>query len=238
MKRYNALVIGIGILLMLSNVGCICTPDYRSFNCADRGTEYYGGSGCGIGYNTADYNAECGTGCETETCNSCESPVPYQASQCGVVPFGNVLCVSSCGGNLHNLATGTCLVGRGVLDVAAAPFHLVGNLLSHNYGCLDRLSYGYGAYSPGVYASSAEACTSVSCSACGRTSGTVIDDGTVIEDESVQTPKIQTPIRTQPIQTQQMSGKQTTSMLPPPTQKVIQTGYIQPKIKFGKPQMP
>ena len=69
------------------------------------------------------------------TCNPC-APV----TACGgVMDFGSSLCTPGystvdCRSAFSNLSNGAFLTGRGILDLTAAPFVLIGNLLSSNYG--------------------------------------------------------------------------------------------------------
>jgi hypothetical protein len=204
MKRVKFSALCIGVLLTLCSAGCVCTPNSRGFNCSGGG--YYGGAnnGCGI--------ADCGTGCDTgcdanASCSPCDT-----VRESAVYPYSP--CLPKCGGCLKNVAVGTCLVGRGVLDIAAAPFLCVGNLLSHDYGCLDRMGPGYDEYP------CADPCTSVSGSSCNPCSRTV-EDGTIINDEPVDAPKL---------------DNKHTSVMPKPTNKVVQASYLQPKTKFGTPR--
>lgn len=109
------------LLATLLTVGCMCTPGYYG------GMRPYayppGGMGCSSG---------CGTSCDT-ACDSCG----VADDDCGVIEYGGNCCapprIANCRHSLANIGNGICLVGRGLLDVAAAPFVVVGGVLSS--GC-------------------------------------------------------------------------------------------------------
>ncbi|GHT22627.1 hypothetical protein FACS189419_05450 [Planctomycetales bacterium] len=233
-NRLSALCIG--VLFILSSVGCMCTPGYRpcgigGIGCAGPGVYDY--------YNNGNYCSDCRqsscvTGCdETAACNPCEEVDSY--SPCSA--HGAV----NCGSCLGNLGTGVVLVGRGVLNVAAAPFLLVGNLLSKDYGCAERFNgnccgeayYGDNCYQPHDFNDPCNGSVQGGfsgrggCANCNRQinhgeNGTVIQDGTVIED---------VPVNSLP------NGNTQGFVKPKPTSRVVQAGYLQPKTKFVKPQI-
>jgi len=118
MKRIKITAMCISLLATLSMVGCVCSPGLYS------GVPKVGyASPAGYGY---------GSVCD-DGCSSCGPQF-----DCGVVEYG---CNSSmphpaivdCRTSFSNLGNGVLLVGRGVLDITAAPFIVVGKVLSS--GC-------------------------------------------------------------------------------------------------------
>ena len=148
MKRIKITAICISLLATLSTVGCMCTPGYHpgySFGppvSYDYGGYGYNSSGCSTyGPSNCTFDASCGP-CGTASCDPCGytpcAPEIAYGSGYGIFEYGGYPCAPcpprlNCRSALYNIGNGTLLVGRGVLDVAAAPFVLVGNLLSS--GC-------------------------------------------------------------------------------------------------------
>ena len=137
MKRINITAFCVCLLATLSTVGCMCTPGYYA------GMPGYCSGMPQVGY---DYG-NCGHGgvIFDDPCGPCGSAPCAEAAcggncgvPCGVVKFGGNPCapcppIANCRTSLYNIGNGALLIGRGVLDVTAAPFVLVGNLLSS--GC-------------------------------------------------------------------------------------------------------
>jgi hypothetical protein len=114
------------LLATLSMAGCLCTPTYHP------------------GMQQSSYGRStvvCDSGCDP--CGAIESPCAAPCSSpcsspCSVVEYGGGgFCVPpkvvDCRNSISNVSNGICLIGRGLLDVTAAPFILVGNALSS--GC-------------------------------------------------------------------------------------------------------
>ena len=114
MKRIRLSVICMSLLATLSMVGCTCTPGYYS------GMPQYA------------YHPNDMVGCDT----GCDPCGPAETS-CGVIEYGGNFCApprtANCRTSFSHIGNGLCLVGRGVLDVAAAPFVAIGGILSS--GC-------------------------------------------------------------------------------------------------------
>jgi len=113
MKKFKTIAICISLLATLSMTGCICTPGY-----------YSGVSQYSYGYGGTVFN---------DPCDPCGPEM-----SCGTVEFAGNPCVPcppavNCLTPLTNIGTGVILVGRGVLDITAAPFVLAGKILSS--GC-------------------------------------------------------------------------------------------------------
>jgi len=100
------------LLTTLSMVGCMCTPGYHS----------------GMSPYACQPDFGCDSGCD---------PCGIAESDCGVIEYGGNFCapprIANCRNSLSNIGNGVCLIGRGLLDVTAAPFVLIGNILSS--GC-------------------------------------------------------------------------------------------------------
>jgi hypothetical protein len=130
MKRIKITAICMSLLTTLALVGCVCPPaSYHS----------------GMYYNSyIPSHTACESGCDP--CGSVDSG-------CGVIEYDGNPCASSyctpqycvprianCRSTFSNLGNGVLLIGRGILDVTAAPFVLAGNVLSS--GCrYEVLSY-------------------------------------------------------------------------------------------------
>jgi hypothetical protein len=122
------------LLATLSLVGCVCPPasyhpgiHYNSYvpghSVYDNGCDPSGSvdSGCGSGCGVIEYDAN---PCAPQYC----AP-PYCAPR-----------IANVQNTFSNLGNGVLLIGRGILDVAATPFVIVGNALSS--GCrYEVLSY-------------------------------------------------------------------------------------------------
>ena len=131
MKRIRITAICISLLATLSMVGCMCTPGiHPGLSQFSYGPQISYGYGSGSMFD--DSCGPCGT-----------VPVPCAPDvTCGggggIVAFGGNYCapcppVLNCRSALSNIGNGTLLIGRGVLDITAAPFVIIGNLLSS--GC-------------------------------------------------------------------------------------------------------
>ena len=123
MKRIKIAAVCTSLLATLSLVGCVCPPaSYHSgihynsyvpgYSVYDNGCDPCGSidSGCGV----FEY---AGDPCAPPVC-----PPPY------CIPR-----VANFQSTFSNLGNGVLLIGRGILDVTAAPFVIVGNALSS--GC-------------------------------------------------------------------------------------------------------
>jgi hypothetical protein len=127
MKRIKITVICMSLLATLSVVGCVCPPTYYSgMNrveyghgsvCFDGGCDPCGDAGCSSGYGPS-----CGSG---------YGVIEYRSTPCFAQPCGPK--IVNCRTTFSNLGNGVLLIGRGILDVTAAPFVVVGNALSS--GC-------------------------------------------------------------------------------------------------------
>ncbi|MDR0327966.1 MAG: hypothetical protein LBI05_06705 [Planctomycetaceae bacterium] len=125
MKRFKIIAICTSFLAAVSLVGCVCPP-----------TGYYSGMRSCYVPNRI-YDNACGpVGCDSG-CDPCG-----QVEACGAVePCGPTIIAPQpyiprpldCRNTFSNLRNGMILTGRGILDVAAAPFVVVGNMLSS--GC-------------------------------------------------------------------------------------------------------
>ena len=125
MKRIKITAICVSLLATLSLVGCVCPPAgyhsgmYPSGYSYSHGNMIFGGGDpCG-GFGTAD----CGV-------------IEYTGSPCTPQVCAPQVCapkIVDCHTSFSHLGNGILLVGRGILDVTAAPFVIVGNLLSS--GC-------------------------------------------------------------------------------------------------------
>jgi hypothetical protein len=144
MKRFKIIAICTGLLVAASMVGCVCPPP-----------GYYSGMHSGYVSNRVIYDNGCDSGgCETG-CDPCD---PVEAcgavDPCGpqiIAPRTYIPKTVDCRSTFSNLSNGMVLMGRGVLDVAAAPFVVVGNMLSS--GCryevltfCDNVSYASPCY--------------------------------------------------------------------------------------------
>ena len=145
MKRIKITTICISLLATLSTVGCMCTPGfYPSYSFGPPVSYDYGG----YGYNSYGCSTFGHSNCMfDDPCGPCGA-VPYAPEPCapeiacgvgfGIFEFSGNPCAPcpprlNCRSALYNIGNGTLLIGRGVLDITAAPFVLVGNLLSS--GC-------------------------------------------------------------------------------------------------------
>jgi hypothetical protein len=141
------------LIATLSMVGCICPPaGYHS------GMYRSGYSSSHIAYQ-----------------GPCDPCGPAETG-CGVVEYGGNPClpqsytprVMDCRSSLTNLTNGVFLVGRGVLDVTAAPFVALGSLMSS--GCRYEVlsicpEVSYGSYGGSCYTTT-EPCGPAACSPC------------------------------------------------------------------------
>ena len=155
MKRLKKTAIYICLLATLSVIGCVCPS-----------TGYYSGMRTGCAPNCVAYDNACDpAGCDpcgpVETCNPCEpqscqvfAPKTYAPK---VVDYRH---------SFSNLGNGVLLFGRGVLDIAAAPFVIAGNMLSSGCRyevltfCDSPATYG------GTYYQTVDPCSSTCSSGC------------------------------------------------------------------------
>ena len=137
MKRIKITAICISLLATLSTVGCMCTPGFHpsySFGPpVSYGHNSYGSYSCSTFGHSSMFDAPCGP-CAPVPC----APEVTCGVGFGIFEFGGNPCAPcpprlNCRSALYNIGNGTLLIGRGVLDITAAPFVLVGNLLSS--GC-------------------------------------------------------------------------------------------------------
>ena len=121
MKRIKITAICISLLATLSVVGCV-SPH----------AGYY--SGMHRGYAPSHGTYDCGC----DPCGHVESgcgAIEYTGSPCAPQSHAAPYCipkVADCRTTFSHLGNGVLLVGRGILDVTAAPFVLIGNALSSN----------------------------------------------------------------------------------------------------------
>ena len=124
MNRIKNITICLSLCVTLSMVGCVCTPGYYS------GMPQYA-------YHSSSVSMGCDTGCDTG-CDPC-GPIETGCgpADCGVIESSGIFCapprIRSCRTSLSHIGNGICLVGRGVLDIAATPFVAIGGILSS--GC-------------------------------------------------------------------------------------------------------
>ena len=122
MKRIKITAICMSLLATLSMVGCVCPP-----------TGYYSGMQRNYVPNHIAYD------------NGCDPCGPTE-SGCGVIEYTGNPCapqtcvtqpcapkIVDCRTTFSHLSNGVLLIGRGVLDVTAAPFVIVSSMLSN--GC-------------------------------------------------------------------------------------------------------
>ena len=137
MKRIEITAICVCILATLSTVGCLCNPGYYGSMPGYCSGMPQIGYDCGsYGYGGAVFSDPCAP-CGPSPCAP-EMACGGGCAPCGVVEFGSNPCapcppIVNCRTSLSNIGNGVLLVGRGVLDVTAAPFVVVGKLLSS--GC-------------------------------------------------------------------------------------------------------
>ena len=154
MTRIKITAICMSLLATLSMVGCVCSP-----------AGYYSGMQRNYIPSTITYDNGC------DPCGTIESG-------CGVIEYSGNPCapptcvprVTDCRTTFSHLGNGVLLIGRGVLDVTAAPFVIIGNALSSNcrYEVLTRCDNGYyGA----VRYQTVEPCASPCTSGCDTCAG-------------------------------------------------------------------
>ena len=118
MKRIKITTICMSLLATLSMVGCVCPPAYHS-----------GIYRSGYVSNDIAYGGACDPCGPAEP--RCGEVIEYGGNPCASIPYAQK--PADCRTAFSHLGNGVLLVGRGVLDVAAAPFVTVGNALSS--GC-------------------------------------------------------------------------------------------------------
>ena len=209
MKRIKITAICISLLASLSVVGCVCPP-----------AQYFG-MHHGYAPNHIPYDGGCDPRGAVGSCGVVED--------CGVVEYGGDFCaprynsVVDCRTTFSNLSNGILLTGRGVLDVAAAPFVIVGNMLSS--GCrYELIKYCDTGFYGQTFFQSAEPCGSVSTSGCASGCESCAGGFTEGVRYNVNTPH------------------QTTTVLPTPLRRsnsVIQAAYQEPTapaVRFVQPK--
>lgn len=154
MKKIKMIAICMSLAATLSMVGCVCGPG--GYYAGASQAYYPGVSGCG---DMSCGDMACDTGCDP--CDPCEMPM-----DCGVIECAPSPCFASpminCRTSFSNIGNGVCLLGRGVLDATAAPFIVVGRVLSS--GCRYNVSVDCGEMYCGPV------CETVTpCSSCGST---------------------------------------------------------------------
>ena len=142
------------LLATLSVVGCICPP-----------AGYYSGMQRHYVPNHITYDNGC------DPCGATESG-------CGVIEYSGNPCVAQpcvpkivdCRTTFSNLGNGIFLIGRGVLDVTAAPFVIVSNALSNSCR-YELLTHCDPVYYAAPRCQTVEPCTSTCTSGCDACSG-------------------------------------------------------------------
>jgi len=118
MKRIRITAICVSLITALSMVGCMSNIHHQGMHRS--------------GFMHSSGFAHSG---QSFGCDPC---MPVMDIGCGsVLEFGHGFCASpkvvDCKSAFANLSNGAFLTGRGILDITAAPFVIVGNLLSGNY---------------------------------------------------------------------------------------------------------
>ena len=177
MKRIKLTAIGICLLATLSVTGCICPPSYYTGMSHIRyGSQY------SYGHSSVNFDAPCAPCMPEMACDPCGPGIA-----CGVIESNWNPCIPhhgtlvDCRTSFSNISNGVLLIGRGVLDITAKPFIVIGKLMSS--GC----QYEVIAHCPEVrcFATSyriAEPCCAVStsgCDSCGN--GHFINNGQVMQ---------------------------------------------------------
>jgi len=127
MKRIKITAICVSLLATLCMVGCISSPmHYHGMHNMHRGhissfAVHNGCDPCGPAVGCGDV---CGVG---------------SGFSSGIMTSGRIYCPPrhtpvDCQSAFANITNGAFLTTRGILDLTAAPFVIIGNLLSHNYG--------------------------------------------------------------------------------------------------------
>ena len=127
MKRIKVTAICISLLMTLSVVGCVTPPGA------------YVGTHRTYMPNTVMHSGGCDACGPVEACGAaaCGPPI-FSTPSFGQVGYSGLYCppprqIIDCRATFSNLSNGMFLTGRGILDVTAAPFITISNLLSHNY---------------------------------------------------------------------------------------------------------
>ena len=126
MKRIKITAICMSLLATLSMVGCVCPPAgyYSGMHRGYAPNHIPCDSGCDpcgppeMGCGVIEYT---GTPCAPQSC----APQPYMPPTC--IPK-----VVDCRTTFSHLGNGVLLIGRGIIDITAAPFVILGNALSSN----------------------------------------------------------------------------------------------------------
>jgi len=184
MKRIKITAICISLLATLSMVGCIATPGFHSgMSHFSYGPYFNHGFGHGFTYGPGGvvFDDPCGP-CGPEMACGPEM-ICGPAVACSVVVkssgpprFPHRGTIVDCRTSLSNICKGVLLVGRGVLDITATPFVVVGNLLSG--GC----RYEVIKHCPGIHVVDhayqvVDPCCAVSTSGCDTCHNGFIDNG-------------------------------------------------------------
>ena len=126
MKRIKITAVLISFLAIISMVGCISSPP-----------GYY--SGMHRGYSTSHITYDTGCGPCVPAASGCDvieyTDNPCAPQSCAPASYATPYCVprvADCRTTFSHLSNGVLLVGRGIIDIAAAPFVIVGNTLSSN----------------------------------------------------------------------------------------------------------
>ena len=183
MKRFKNTAMGICLLATLSVAGCICMPGYYpGVPRISYGPQFSYGSQFSYGHSSVVFDDPCSPCGPEMACDPC-GPCGPEIVCGGVVELGGPPrfpqrgTIVDCRTSLSNISKGTLLVGRGVLDITAAPFVIVGNLLSS--GC----RYEVIAYYPEIHRFSSsprivKPCCAISTSGCDSCdNGLFIDNG-------------------------------------------------------------
>ena len=225
MNRIKMTATVIYLLATLFATGCMCMPGYYSGM-----SRYSYGPQISYGHNYVGCDNACNPCGPEITCDPCGPEIPCA----GVVEYGCNPClpqhgtIVNCRTSFSNISNGVLLVGRGVLDITAKPFIIVGKVLSS--GC----QYEVIAHCPGVaYVGSVchtvEACGSVGTSGCDS-----CDNGYAIDNGRIQNMH----------QSMQYNNTQSRIALAPPlpqrsSNTVIQAAYVEPTrpvIRFVQPR--
>ena len=221
MKRIKITAICISLLATLSVVGCMCSPGYYS------GVPQVGyASHAGYGHGGMIFDDACG---------SCGPQM-----DCGVVEYGCNPCsphpaITDCRSSFSNLGNGVLLVGRGVLDISAAPFIIVGKILSS--GCryevlsyCPEVAYCSPVYQPSVGVPCDPVITSGCASGCDSCNGGYIGNGYMHGNGYIQ-------------ESPYDINTQSRAVIPPSMQRrsnsVVQASYMEPTtpgVRFVQPR--
>jgi hypothetical protein len=231
MKRIKITAICISLLATLSMVGCIATPGfYSGMPHFSYGPHFSHGFGHGFTYGPGGvvFDDPCGPCGQEMACGP--EMICGPAVACSVVVkssgpprFPQRGTIVDCRTALSNIGKGVLMVGRGVLDITATPFVVVGNLLSS--GCrFEVLTHCPGTHIVGHSYQIIDSCCSTSTSGCDTCHNGFIESGFM---RSIQ-PDIGTHSRTT-----------ISSPMPRRSSSVIQAAHVEPTtpgVRFVQPR--